>query len=244
VSDGKQQRTAELIELIESHPATLAENEWSSLRRMYTAKIRNAAALVALIELPQENIEIALHLIRADQPPEVMNEYFDELFRHLLNYTASVSALRDHARNLMHHYSTGNFRFEYENRIAQLASRDVVRFIQDLRNYLQHNRVPPLQIQFAITGEEVNNMDFSVRLDPQRLLQWDGWKSGSKSYLRDRDTLILSESVKEYTGANTELYQWLFSQFSSVHYKELEALEVLKAELRILLGYPGDGGMT
>ena len=238
MSSKEQQRISELMDLIESHSATHYENEWDALRRVYNSFIRNAAAMVAIIELPQDNIDIALHLLSADQPPEVMRDYFDELFRHLLNYTASVSALRDYARNLMQDYPTGTFQFEYKNRVAQLAALEIVRFIQDLRNYLQHNGVPPLQVEFAITGEEVNNVNFSVRLDPQRLLKWDGWKSGSRSYLKNKETVLLTDSVKEYTEANTQLYQWFFSQFTSVHAKELQDLEALKAELRVLLGYP------
>jgi RNAse (barnase) inhibitor barstar len=237
-----QRRISDLIDLIKNHRGTELEIEWKSLRRVYNAHVRNAADLVELVELPHDELEIALHILRVDQSPVVMDEYFDEVYRLLLNYTSSVSALRDAARNLMRDYPTGPFRFEYDNRIAQLGALEAAHFIQDLRNYLQHKRVPPLQIEFSMTGEEDVSTDFSVRLDPQKLLKWKSWSRLSKSYIRAKETVVLTDSVKEYVEANTELYRWLFSQFSSVHRNEIQEIESLKFELRALLGIQDDVG--
>ena len=182
---------------------------------------------------------VALEIMREEQQTRSRENYMDELFRFLLNYTASASALVDHSRNLMRDYSRSQFYFAYQNRVALLSNLGVARFVQDLRNYLLHHRVPPISVNLHFTSTP-NDLSFTVTLNRDRMLQWGKWKPQSKSDIRGHEEIVLRQSVEEYTAAISELYNWLFTQFSIVHAEDLSDVERLKAEARELLGWPDD----
>ncbi len=230
-------RISELRDSILKHPSTRAETEWNLLRRVYRSYLRNAQDLTVLISSPHDDPQLGIEIMAEDQSSGARDDYFDELFRFLLNYCASVSTLVEYSRNMMKGYTHSQFHFSYQNRIALLANLEVAGFVQDLRNYLLHHRFPPLSVGLHFSNVP-NHIAFTVTLDPNSLLQWKGWKSKAKSYIRGHESIVLRQSVEDYSGAISELYDWLFAQFPIVHAQDLHDVEVLRAEARRLLGLP------
>lgn len=239
MDEAENERIAQLLKLVENHPSTSAQTEWNLLRRVYNAYLRNANDLIALIASPHDDPRLALDIMAEDQSSGARDTYYDELFRFLLNYLAAVSTLVDHSRNLMKGYTNSRFHFDYQHRIALLTNLEVVGFVQDLRNYLLRHRFPPLSINLHISNEP-NDIAFTVTLNCNRLLRWNGWKSKAKHYMRGKDSIVLRQSVEDYSSAINELYGWLFTQFQIVHAQDLLDVERLRAEARELLGLPDD----
>ena len=208
--------------------------DWRSLGRVYKAYARNSDELLSLIAAPSAMPELAIDLMAADQENK-REQYFDELFRLLHNYLSACSTLVEHSRRLMNHYSNMDFYQEYDGRKNKVGQLGVARFLQDLRNYLLHHRIPPLSIGLSIMGQADPDFTFEVILDAERLLETHDWKVDAEEYIRARDRVVLLECVEEINEKTTNLYDWLFAQFKVIHASDIEDIQPLQEEFHALL---------
>ncbi len=234
MSDPSSASISDLLNRIANHRWTRAEIAWESLGRVYRAYQRNAVELLMVITDPQRDPDLALKIMSEDQAEHVRDLYYDELFRQLLNYLASISTLIDLSRNHMQPYQTSTFGSEYKNRTLTIKDLPVAAFIKRLRNYLLHHRFPPPGVSL-ILSDEPSASSFTVTLNRDTLLKGGGWNKEAKAYIRSKDPLILQEAVEEYATAIEGLYEWLFEQFTVVHQHDLIEVNRLKTEARELL---------
>lgn len=233
---GLDPRAIALNDKIEKHPLTKANIEWKAVGRVYRAYQRNAAEFLVVLSDPQRNPQLAIGISMMDQRHNVRENYFDEVYRLLHNYLASVKTLVEHTRTLVKRYPGTSFKSEYERRLEAITTAGVTVFLHKMRNYLLHSRFPPLEVNTRWTRES-GQIEFTTTLDKDLLLEWGDWSHAAKAYINRETPLILSESVEEYAALLEELYEWLFAQFKVVHAKDILEVDAMVEEARELLDW-------
>ena len=117
------------------------------------------------------------------------NLALSELTRLLLNFLGSATSLVAVTRNSVPiWYKDTEFADEYLAKKNQIKSDDEAMFIEGLRNYAQHDRLPFVTGQFAVNIRE-RNIATTFILDRDVLLQGE-WK-------KEKGRDFLSKGVKE-----------------------------------------------
>jgi hypothetical protein len=115
---------------------------------------------------------------------------FDALWLDIIgsfhNYLSSVSSRLDHMRRFEKHLENKNIDDFYQNELEKLNSIEVVPFMKDFRNYIQHNELPLTKVTLSVKLTDKTNSSWEPKLLLVRheLLKWDGWTSKPKEYLR------------------------------------------------------------
>lgn len=231
----RDRRIGELNQQIALHRAVRSRSDWDSLRRVRQAYVTNSQHLSNVLANPDSDSTILTALISEDQEGGFRQMYYDELFRSLHNYLAMITTSTDHARNLMKRYELTDFYVQYKDRVALLANLPLASFLKGLRNYLTHHDVPPLVMAFRVHRPESGPV-FQVTLDSEKLLEWKGWKERAKLFLRSNNEIVLLDCVTEYTEQVSYLYDWISSQYETLHADDLYDVRRLQAELKDLLG--------
>jgi hypothetical protein len=160
---------------------------------------------------------------------EGFDRFLDEVDRLLHNYLASVASLRDHTRRVWgdHGPNDTKLRAEYEQRKDEsFASSPLARFVQQLRNYALHRRLPVAYGTLSWTPEtgEVAR----VVLDRDTLLEWDGWDALARQYLDDApEQTVIIDLIDEYTQRVVELDEWVRAAFVRGHEAAFADLELV-----------------
>lgn len=210
---------------IDDHPAKAAWDEWQRLLSVYAAFIGNSNELITLLRAPQKDPKLIFDVLNPAAPRGPQLKYQDEIFRMLINYCATASTLIDHTRTLLEPYFKidPNFEAEYQDKKKDILELPATGFVHDLRNYLLHRRLPSMSMSTSYRSDETG-ISFAFMLDRGSLTQWDGWKSGAKTFMNDRDTFTLLEPVNLYSVAIEEHYQWLFPRVLEVRAEEFQNL--------------------
>ena len=101
-----------------------------------------------------------------------------EIVRKLHNYISSAISLIDQTRVYYREIYPDEhiFRKEYEKEITKrFKENELAIFIKDFRQYLQHWKIPNLELRSPLTK---NIEDFYIKLfaDKETLLEFSGWK--------------------------------------------------------------------
>jgi hypothetical protein len=202
------------------------EGLWISVGQVMMPNLRE---LVTLLRQPAADDSLFAELIQNVRPPVVREQYQGELTRRLANYVASALALVEHVRRLTRR-SRAPFMDEFHGRLQVLAEQPEVSFIQDLRNFTLHRRLPALghTASLQIDGD-VQRHDFAVILDRDDLLGWKGWSARSRRFIEQHPDGVELERVIERHGELTvELNTWVHDQLQ-------EEFEPLRQELNLLI---------
>jgi hypothetical protein len=91
-------------------------------------------------------------------------------------------------------------------------------FLQDLRNYIQHRSLPLLKKQSSISftfGQPDFDINHSLYLDTNKLLEWNKWTSPAKRHLSNHAQQIsIQETIKSDFFRTQSFYQWLICKLS------------------------------
>lgn len=161
---------------------------------------------------------------------EKINILIDETSRLFHNFLTSAKSLVDHTRVIIQRLYSDEDEFsqEYElKKNADLANNTVQKFVQKLRNYIQHYTlpIPALNISFG------DNIDFSIKIDVKELKKWKKW-GDSESYLKTLgDSFSLVDLVNEYYVIIKKFYVWLSERQHNIHQQDLEHLRKMQEEL-------------
>ena len=162
-----------------------------------------------------------------------------EVERRLVNFLASSMSLvahtREHVKDL---YGQSEFKKEYEREVAHRLSTNPVRcFVQDLRNYSLHFKIPFAGASLEIRkGQAPQN---SFRLSTGPLKKWDRWTSHSRSYIEAAGEYIdIGQLAKDYMKLIQEFYLWFRGREAEIHGESLSLLEQRKARLRAKFKWP------
>ena len=109
-----------------------------------------------------------------------------EIIRPFHNYLSSVSSRIDHMRRFKNKLDNKKVDSFYENEVEKLNKFEVVVFMKNLRNYIQHRALPHSKVTWSTTKIEGKNLYESNQkfvLDRHELLKWDKWAPKSKEYI-------------------------------------------------------------
>lgn len=236
MTESAEENVEALLDQIANHQWTRAFNDWRSLVRVYRAFQMNAAELLAVLTDPSRNPEVALRIFEDNPRNAIRENFINEVFRLLHNFCAAAKTLVDHTRILVDRYRKTQFKAEYERRKVEMISADVVAFVQRLRNYLLHARFPPLELNLHLSNED-SGQQFTVLLDRDRLLEWDDWTKGARSYIQNTNPLSIQVAVEEYAGIVESIYDWLFDQFWPLHEAEMVEVDAIRHKARTILNW-------
>lgn len=149
-----------------------------------------------------------------------------------------VAHTREHVTDL---YEQSDFKVEYDYAVKTRLSTQPVRcFVQDLRNYALHCRLPVvvanLSLQRVNDNEDTFAASSSFKLVTSRLLRWDGWTAPSRKYIQESgDEIDIAGLSGEYMNLIHDFYSWFREREIEIHSESVARLEARKARLRAKL---------
>ncbi len=161
----------------------------------------------------------------------------DEVARLLHNYVSAVMSLVAASRNFVNgHYPNTGLSREYKRRVKQdFADNPLHIFLQDLRNYTHHYRLPSTKAVGSIRPREDGGTDFdnAFMLNVDRLREWDGWTSKARTYLdklgSEADPRDL---INAYEPLVRGLHEWLMGRIIEEHEEAIEELFDLERRMK------------
>lgn len=165
-----------------------------------------------------------------------LDRFMDEVIRLLHNFLAGAKTLVDHTRVFKNEmYKGKNFERVYQEKLQRdLSNSPIVSFVQDLRNYVLHKQLPITSAEFSFKGGEggtIKDYDSTIKLNVDKLREWDGWKRNSQVYLDALDDKAKIKDVAEqYEAAIRSFYHWFGDQQEKLHLTEFEELSRLEAQ--------------
>lgn len=169
----------------------------------------------------------------------------DRITRYMHNYLASAFTLIRTTKSYYDKfYKPYDKLSEYETKVeSEINSKPIKHFTMELRNFMQHNRVPHL---FTTTSyKDTGFYESFVHYKYEDLMQSDSWNSKSKLYLNEHKTEIrLKNVIEEYNSLIQHFYDWFLNETEkdlendSVYLNNLDEsirIERFRRYLRILL---------
>ncbi|PIQ80573.1 MAG: hypothetical protein COV78_04820 [Candidatus Pacebacteria bacterium CG11_big_fil_rev_8_21_14_0_20_34_55] len=156
-----------------------------------------------------------------------------ELARRMHNYLASVKSLVDHTRRLKKHFNFSKKNNDnYDLKREELLGKSEFYFVQQLREYVQHVELLPTGFEFRIDRKDGKDSELiTLILFKEGLIGYDGWKSESRSYLKNSiEKIDLISLVSDYTVAINKFYKWFYLEVEMKHKEELVEFEKLAKE--------------
>lgn len=192
----------------EPSPALELMRRKEAQRTSYGVFVGNYRELTELLEVVEEPY-VAIHLRKEKRNAE-LDKIYEELTRLLYNFLASAKSLIDHTRDYMDTFYEGSLLLdEYNEKVADhFASSPLQGFVQDLRNYTQHYKLPLISATFTIKrGHELR---VTYAISASELRKWDNWTPRSRQYLElYHDKLPLGQLATDYYTIVKEFYEWL-----------------------------------
>lgn len=161
--------------------------------------------------------------------PEVFERFLDEVDRLLHNYLAAAMSLRDHARRIRDVHlpasSEDDFATSYERRKeAAFALSPLAQFMQGLRNYSVHRRLPVARGHLHFLKDE--GLDSEVVVPTSELLRWRTWNPLARQFLDEAgDEIVLQQVVTSYTAVIRECQAWFREALLWRHREAIRELE-------------------
>lgn len=217
-----------LNEELSKHPGVVADRRWEELRRTVKLHFRNLRELTQLLHAAETNFELAIELVQNVREPTVLNEFTARLDQRLHNAISSAITLVDHSRRVVDKYEGTEFYRGFHSRNGRVKDDPRAKFIRRLRNYLLHYGNLPYIHNVTLPVRSEKEFSSSVQLSTSVLLSWGGWCAGSRSFLQDAgETVDLGEIVRWYQQKTVDLYEWMLSQFNSLHASDIESANAL-----------------
>jgi len=154
-----------------------------------------------------------------------LQDTLKEFIRLFHNYTASVLSLRDHTYALKDSLDNEELNREYKEQIGNF--KKLASFFMDLRQYIQHRRLPlvnaTLDITVPKTDEEKGYAIHWLTLNKQELMDWGRLSSDSKDYLKKgNEEIDLKSSLEDYHNSLHDFYIWFFHKVGELYSTEIE----------------------
>ena len=227
------QELSELSDQIKATEGYRINLKIRALRSSYYVFEGNYRSLVSALD-QFGRIEVFMKLWREDNRAE-LEHFIDEVTRRLHNLLASAKTLVDHTRVFKNEmYGGQSFEKLYQEKLDRdLGNSTIVRFVQDLRNYVLHKQLPiaSAELSFKGGGGATSTFDSTIRLDVNELREWDRWKPASRVYLDTLgDKVQIREVVEKYEAAIRTFYQWFGEQQEQLHRVEFDELSRLETQ--------------
>ncbi|MBD3639182.1 MAG: hypothetical protein HUJ25_17635 [Crocinitomicaceae bacterium] len=153
------------------------------------------------------------------------SNYMRELDRLLHNFIASAKSLIDLSRkHYRNNYESKNLFPEYQEEIDTRFRHDPLsNFVQDLRNYFLHKKVPVIITQ-QVHDANKNIQELHLFFDKKALLETESdWTKASKRFLNDIDE---NESIQgvfaSYFNKIIQFHEWYHKRQKEIWKKEFD----------------------
>jgi len=158
-----------------------------------------------------------------------------EMTRLLLNFLESAASLIVVTRNSVPvWYKATEFAKKYEDKKNKIKSDKVAMFVEGLRNYAHHDRLPFVNARYDINMQE-KNVTMHFVLDRDVLLQGE-WKKKGKAFLLESGKEIeIKNVIDDYYNKILEFHQRIFTSIQEINLQEIQATSKKQEELRDLL---------
>jgi hypothetical protein len=171
---------------------------------------------------------------------ELPDDFAAEAARLLHNYLASIATLRD-VQRVIHRKIWPDRRQPSDQqtiwetsvwspKIAELFGDPPVVFLVDLRNYSMHYAIPHMSMSTSwgsITHQPggPTTMRNTVAIEPEALLDWDGWKAKGREFIESRrtGTIDIVDVIAVYSTRVREFFGWFWQQIEDSN--RIEILE-------------------
>ena len=200
----------------------------------------------------QELIEITRRINDPDEGLRLMSQdnreagrqIHREVTRRVHNFVAASLTLVEHTRIFMReHYNNTPILDRYQAKVdAEFANQPLLKFVQDLRNFMLHNGLPASEmfLNFKSNPDLPNGggeLTTGIHIRAAQLLEWKGWSVPARTFIESSgefvDIRIFAES---YTDNIVSFHDWLqreLDQFHSADMDELRALQISMDQLGV-----------
>lgn len=184
---------------------------------IYQAYTKNANELLSHIRVPHPDFQTAVETRVPGKNPQIYTEYYAELIRLLMNYSALVKALVEHSRIVERKLKVTNpvSHKEYRRRLDKILGQGITHFVQKLRDLVLHADLPTTTSEMSFSQGEPG-IQFDIALDCAGLLTWSGWKHRAKAFIQEREFISLTNSIMEYDALIRPYYDWVFKEIHTV----------------------------
>lgn len=167
--------------------------------------------------------------------PEIIRR-LSEISRLLHNFLAVAMSLKDHTNRVVDRVFTEDYFQVYENQVKSIfAGKPIPRFVQDLRNYSLHRKLPLAGSQTTLQNN--GPITTIITLNKRQLLDWDGWGGVSKQYLKfSNEHISIQQFIDDYYNEAKSFHQWLDNYFFTTYaqayaHQQKTETEAIKASI-------------
>lgn len=227
----KKKSYGEVLNEMESLKGFKITNKIKHLSRTNYIFTRNFLDLKKAIESYESNLEIW----SVENRPK-LEAFMTEVIRLLHNYAVSVLTLIDHTRNFRRKIKEKRLDKIFDEEIEKLRLNEVIDFMKDLRQYIQHHTLPFIQARLSFKKIEGTKnraiMDQKLLLDKKELFKWGKWSSNSKRYIsKFKGDLDLKSLCEEYYKLIKNFYNFFYTKVIESYSKEIKELHEFKKNL-------------
>lgn len=214
--------------------------ELESLNRTYFIVEHNFDDLMEYIKKCQNEL-----IFEIFENGQIANNTKLETLRLLHNYLSSIQSLIDHIRKTNKNIDSNELNEYYEDEMIKFSKNNLVIFIKNFRNYIQHFKIPLLAQQFHIsklenqkvlTMEDIDarnaKFEFNTFLNKKELLKWDRWNRQSITYIKKYiGKKELKTIISEYQNMNSKHYEDFCDKVYEIYKKEIDIVYNINVEI-------------
>lgn len=225
-----EQDTRSRRELVEDCYESEGRKIFNDMRSLYTTLQMVNKNYRILVQKRDEFVnEDAIEWMTSSEDTQ---EFFREYLRRLHNYAASVHTLTHHTYTFFNRYENKapDLHSEYSDELYDRGLDVKVNLLKQIRHYTQKNWEPPLSVEISPAMENSGEDTLELYLEKEKMLEWDGWNSEARSYLKELDEEIyITQLAEEYQTEVNDFYNWLRPVIISAFYDEL--MKTITAQL-------------
>lgn len=161
--------------------------------------------------------------------PEI-NRRLSDASRLLYNFLAVAMSLKDHTNRVVDLVFTEALYEVYEKQVKlTFTDAPLARFVQELRNYSLHRKLPLAGSQTTIQNHRPAFT--TLILNKEQLLEWKGWSGIGKRFLKTQDEVVpIRPFVEDYCNKVKAFHRWLDSYFFTTFAQPIEHQQRLEIE--------------
>lgn len=165
---------------------------------------------------------------------ERFDQFMNDVIRFFHNYVTGAATLLEHLRTFQGNVSReGDFSAEYKARWDQtLGGSSLPHFMEDLLGHMLYKGLPfaLAELNFGRLGSGVE-VDSAIKLDAEKLREWDGWSEKGRAYLDTLDRKVrLDDIITEHAAAISDFYRWFATRGAELNQEATAELEELNGE--------------
>jgi len=118
----------------------------------------------------------------------------------------------------------------------RFVGNPVTGFVEELRNYTLHFRLPLTNARFAVATDPSSQEQTAIQafvLDRSELMQWLKWTSKGKPYLEAADEeIVVLELVDQYYQEIRGFHDWMMRRLEEIHADEMSWLKEMEERVQ------------